>query len=148
MELKEKFNAFFVKCFNNILKNEKEMLRGIDKTLSLTEIHVIEAIFNAKENNTSKNVAETLRVSPGTLTTSVNTLCHKGYVIKEKDPEDKRISRLSLTEKGLHANEVHARFHEAMIDSILKNSDEKEAEVLVSALEKIQGFLGDFNFEN
>ena len=124
------------------------MLRGIDKALSLTEIHVIEAIFNAKENNTSKNVAETLRVSPGTLTTSVNTLCHKGYVIKEKDPEDKRLSRLSLTEKGIRANEVHARFHEAMIDSILKNSDEKEAEVLVSALEKIQGFLGDFNFEN
>ena len=147
MELRERYNAFFVKCFNNILKKEKEMLCRIDKTLSLSEIHVIEAICNAGENNTSKNVAENLRVSPGTLTTAVNTLVHKGYVYKEKDAADKRVSRLSLTGKGLEANALHARFHAAMIDSILKSTEEKEAEVLIAALEKIQVFLGDFDFE-
>ncbi|MFR6055003.1 MAG: MarR family winged helix-turn-helix transcriptional regulator [Eubacteriales bacterium] len=146
MELRERYNAFFVKCFNNILKKEKEMLCRIDKTLSLSEIHVIEAICNAGENNTSKNVAENLRVSPGTLTTAVNTLVHKGYVYRKRTRRQAGIP-LIAHRKGLEANALHARFHAAMIDSILKSSEEKEAEVLIAALEKIQVFLGDFDFE-
>lgn len=146
MDVREKYNDFFVKCFNLILKREKEMLVSIDKTLSMTEIHVIEAVFSAGGDNTPKRVAQTLRVSPGTLTASVNTLAAKGYLRKEKDGSDKRVIRLFLTEKGARANAVHMRFHERMVDSFLENVNEAEAESLISALEKLKNFLGDFRF--
>ena len=69
MDVREKYNDFFVKCFNLILKREKEMLVSIDKTLSMTEIHVIEAVFSAGGDNTPKRVAQTLRVSPMLIST-------------------------------------------------------------------------------
>lgn len=148
MDLHQKYNDFFVKCFNLILKREQEMIKNIDNSLSVTEIHVIEAVAKAGENNTAKRVAELLRVSPGTLTASATTLCEKGYLTRTKDCGDKRVCRLSLTNKGRDANAVHLRFHEKMIESLLKDIDENEAEALISALEKLKNFLGDFDFES
>ncbi|PWM72387.1 MAG: MarR family transcriptional regulator [Bacillota bacterium] len=145
MDLHDKYNDFFVKCFNLILKREKEMLLEIDKSLSGTEIHVIESIAAAEENNTSKRVAELLRVSPGTLTTSIGTLCKKGYVLREQDAADKRVVRLFLTEKGKNAHKIHMAFHKRMIECLLKDLSEKEANSLISALEKLKDFLGDYN---
>ena len=50
-----------------------------------------------------------------------------------------------LTEKGARANAVHMRFHERMVDSFLENVEESEAKSLISALEKLKDFLGDFD---
>ncbi len=148
MELHEKYNDFFVRCFNLILKRENEMLGQIDRSLSVTEIHVIESIAKAGGNNTSKEVAKLLRVSPGTLTTAIDTLCKKGYVAREKDGEDKRIIRLFLTEKGKSAHAVHMEFHKNMIDCILKDLSGSEAETLIVALEKLKNFLGEYHVES
>ena len=145
MDLREKYNDFFVKCFNLILKREKEMLSMIDKRLSITEIHVIEYIVEAGKNNTSKQVSKLLRVSPGTLTTAVNTLCKKGYVRREKDGADKRVIRLFLTEKGEKAHAVHIAFHKRMVDSFLSAASEEEAVSLIAALEKLKDFLGEYH---
>ena len=144
MDLQQKYNAFFVECFNLILKREKEMLLEIDKSLSSTEIHVIENIA-AAENNTSKRVAELLRVSPGTLTTSIGTLCKKGYVLRKQDAADKRVVRLFLTENGKKAHEIHMAFHKRMIESFLTEINDDEAQSLIVALEKLKDFLGDYN---
>ena len=38
--------------------------------------------------------------SPGTLTSVVNTLVREGYVERRRDPEDRRVVRLYVTEKG------------------------------------------------
>lgn len=148
MDILKKYNDFFVTCFNLILKKEEVMLQSIDRRLSVTEIHVLEAVDNAGENNASKNVAAALGISLGTLTTSIHTLLHKGYVEKTKDPTDKRVSRLTLTEKGKKANETHIKFHKQMIKELLENLDEAESEALLSSLIKIKNFLGEKKFEN
>ena len=38
--------------------------------------------------------------SPGTLTSVVNTLVREGYVERRPDPEDRRVVRLYVTDKG------------------------------------------------
>lgn len=146
--MNERYNKFFVKCFNLILKKEEAMLKQIDANLSMTEIHVIEAVYNAGADNSSKNVAHALGISLGTLTTSVKTLIEKGYLEKQKDKNDKRVSRLFLTEKGKQANESHLGFHAAMIRELLDGLDEERAAILLDALEKLSKFLGEFNYES
>jgi len=148
MNIRQKYNDFFVTCFNMILKNEEAMLKSIDPKLSVTEIHVIDAIYSAGENNLSKKVAAALKVKAGTLTTSVDTLVKKGYVIKTQDKTDKRVARLSLTENGRVANETHLAFHKKMIDEIVDELTEVEADALINALVKLKNYLQNEREDN
>ena len=50
----------------------------------------------------SSDVAARGWSSPGTLTSVVNTLVREGYVERRRDPGDRRVVRLYLTDKGRH----------------------------------------------
>lgn len=135
------FNEFFVECFNQILRKEESVLSQADKNISVSEFHLIEKISQLKDNNTSKAIAKALGITLGSLSVSAKILEKKGYITKEKDNHDKRISRLYLTEKGIYINEIHRNFHINMIDSVLKELTEDEAEILLSSLIKIKKFF-------
>ena len=59
-----------------------------------------------------------LSVTVGTLTIAMNSLVKKGYVVRARGKEDRRIVYISLSDKGRRAYEHHAEFHRQMIDSI------------------------------
>jgi len=79
----QKLNDFFVRAFNNLLILEEAYLRKhCAADLSVREVHVLSAVekLSSEQKNTMANVAKFLCVSPGSLTTSVNTLVTKGYL--------------------------------------------------------------------
>src|SRR5690554_7884381 len=65
----------------------------------MTEVHVLEAIKNV-EVATMGNVAQKLRVTLGTLTTSINVLVRKKYVERYRDESDRRRVFLVLTKQA------------------------------------------------
>ena len=75
---KKMINELLVDVFNHILSIEGAQLRRKGVKLSMNEVHVLEAITKA-EIPTMTNVAKRLRVTVGTLTTSINRLVEKGY---------------------------------------------------------------------
>ncbi|HHV64565.1 MAG TPA: MarR family transcriptional regulator [Peptococcaceae bacterium] len=134
-------NELLVKLFNDILQIEEQSLKN-DKfnDLSITEIHVIEAIgLNAERNMSS--VARDLDITIGTLTIAINNLVRKGYVNRTRSEEDRRIVLISLTDKGKEAYNHHLQFHEEMIKTTISKLTPEEMEVLVSALENITGYF-------
>jgi DNA-binding MarR family transcriptional regulator len=60
-------NELLVNIFNQILSIEAESLRQHGVTLSMSEVHVLEAILKTSEPNMG-SVAKRLRVTIGTLT--------------------------------------------------------------------------------
>jgi DNA-binding MarR family transcriptional regulator len=78
---KEVINELLVDVFNHILNIEGDILKKRGIKLSMTEVHVLEAIRNTTVP-TMGNVAQKLRVTLGTLTTSVNVLVRKDYVTR------------------------------------------------------------------
>ena len=60
------------------------------------------ALFNlAQEDNiTQAKLAERLEADPNTTMVLCNSLERKGWVTRNKDPSDKRVNRISLTEEG------------------------------------------------
>ena len=94
------------------LKNSKY------KELSMSEMHVIEAVYLEPEA-TMTNVARRLMVTVGTLTTSVNRIVQKGFLERHKSPTDKRIVLLALTLKGRDALSIHEQFHQRLERIIL-----------------------------
>lgn len=146
-DIKNDLNEFFVDCFYTILRNEEQSLENISNgKLSLKEIHVIEAITKTKKRNenTHAGVARMLQITPGSLTVAVNVLERKGYVIKRRNEKDKRITYLELSELGEFINQHHEKYHDNMIEAVVRLTDENEQKVLTSALKKIaQYFKGE-----
>src|SRR5690625_5359629 len=45
-------------------------------------------------------LAETLHLTPGAVTTASDRLIYQGYIARNSDAADRRVSRLDLTDKG------------------------------------------------
>lgn len=134
-------NELLVDLFNNILRIEERALHeGETKDLSVTEMHTIEAIGTSGERSMSE-VAKKLNITVGTLTIAINKLIGKGYVVRRRIEEDKRVVLVGLTEKGLDANRIHERFHDEMVKATIDQLSEKEEEILIGALSKLSGFF-------
>lgn len=138
-------NHFLVRVFNEILRVEETSLKkGEFKNLSVREMHVIETICAANESgagNRATDIAHALRISAGTLTITVSLLERKGYVKRIQDVKDKRIVRLSATEKGISANQAHQRFHHEMVMNVMNTLDTQEIDILINGLKSLETFF-------
>lgn len=138
---KKVLNSIIVDLFKNVLTiEEKSMkLRGV-KDLSMSEIHVIEAIGSG-DGKMMSEVAEKLDVTMGTLTTSISKLEKKGYAIRERDLLDKRVVIAKLTRKGQLIEKIHNNFHEEMIEHLIIDLKLEEDKALLQALININNFF-------
>lgn len=129
-------NELLVGMFNYILYLEERNLKQKGVKLSMNEVHILESIQKASDNSMS-HIAKRLMVTQGTLTTNVAKLVTKGYVERLRDPVDKRVVRLNITEKAEEVLKVHEDFHREMIDKTIGDLGLDENEVLIQSLENI-----------
>ena len=138
----KEINAFLVEAFNRILRREQRALRqGAWSELSLSELHVLEAIGMSAWERSMKDVAESLEVTTGTKTVAICTLERKGYVARRRDTQDKRRVLLSLTDRGRQAFQWHAQFHHDMVAAIVSHLSEQETAALVRALAAVNTYF-------
>jgi len=134
-------NELLVDIFNRILAIEEESLKERGVKLSMSEIHVLEAITKTEEP-TMTNVANKLGITVGSLTVSVNTLYQKGFVSRDRDPEDRRKVIIGILSKAEDVLEKHNEFHNEMINSIFNDLKVEEDELLISSLRKLSSYFG------
>ena len=124
--------------FRDIMELEEQAIITQEyQDITNNDMHVIEAIGVGEPKNMS-TIAKLLSVTVGTLTIAMNSLVKKGYVIRERGKEDRRVVYISLSEKGLRAYRHHEEFHRQMIEAVLENLTEDETESLVKALAKLE----------
>ena len=130
-------NDVLVNLFRDINSIEEKAIASQEyQDLTNNDMHVINAIGIGTTKNMS-SIAKELSVTVGTLTISMNSLVKKGYVLRERGKEDRRVVYISLTERGRAAYVHHARFHKAMIDSISDELTSEEMELLIKTLTKL-----------
>ncbi|MFA6692669.1 MAG: MarR family winged helix-turn-helix transcriptional regulator [Acholeplasmataceae bacterium] len=133
-------NELLVDVFNHILSIESTVLKQKGVKISMTEVHVLEAIRNV-DVPMMGNVAQKLRVTLGTLTTSINALVRKGYVVRYRDDADRRKVFLELTDLARNILRIHDAFHDEMIDSIFMDLELEKDETLMKSLENISNYF-------
>ena len=137
MEHYRTLNEVLVRLFRDIMDIEqKAIITPEFKDITNNDMHVIEAIGIGAPKNMS-SIARELSVTVGTLTIAMNSLVKKGYVVRSRGEEDRRVVYISLSERGRRAYEHHAKFHNEMIESVAKELTREEMEVLVKALFKL-----------
>lgn len=137
MEHYRTLNEVLVRLFRDIMDIEqKAIITPEFKDITNNDMHVIEAIGIGAPKNMS-SIARELSVTVGTLTIAMNSLVKKGYVVRSRGEEDRRVVYISLSDRGRCAYEHHAEFHKEMIESVAKELTREELEVLVKALSKL-----------
>ncbi len=139
-EAKKLINELLVEIFNRILAIEEEALRNAGVSLSMTEIHVLEAVGNVPEPSMTQ-IAAKLGITVGSLTTSVATLANKGFVVRKRPEDDRRKVLVELTPSAVKTLEIHSAFHAKMIDSIFEDLKVEEDEVLLASLRRVATYF-------
>ena len=137
MDTYKTLNEVLVNLFRDVMDIEqKAIITEEFQDITNNDMHIIEAIGMNEPKNMS-TIAREISVTVGTLTIAVNSLVKKGYVLRERGKEDRRVVYISLTERGRAAYVHHARFHKAMIDSISDEMTSEEMELLIKTLTKL-----------
>ncbi|KRM19393.1 MarR family transcriptional regulator [Ligilactobacillus hayakitensis DSM 18933 = JCM 14209] len=119
---------------------EKELRKSNFNDITIKELHAINAI-SMYDHQTASQVAKKLHLSPGTLTSTVDRLCKKGYVERIRQDSDRRVIRLGLTRKGRLVFRAHEAFHKMMVKSFLKDLDENETATIEKSIRNLEEFL-------
>ena len=134
-------NNILVNLINEIWElEEKAIITEEFKDLTNNDMHVIEAIGLGDGNNMS-SIAKKLNITVGSLTTAMNSLVNKKYVVRKRSEEDRRVVFIGLTQKGKRAFSHHKEYHKKMTEAVLENLDEQEIPVLIKTLNGLSDFF-------
>ncbi len=148
MTTDEVLNTLLVRLFKDIMEIEgRSLITDEFKDITYNDFHVIEAIGTAEPKSMSA-VAKLMNVTTGTLTKAMDGLTDKGYVVRERSKQDKRVVWVYLTEKGKRAYKHHEEFHWRMIDHVKGALSEQETTVLIYSLAKLVDFFQQVYGEN
>ena len=120
-----------VLAHRNLIRHKMEELglhRGQPPVLFALQMH--DGIPNSE-------LAEFLHITPATLTNKVKRMEKAGLVIRRRDPEDERISRVYMTENGRGImNELHSSVMERE-GILLEGFSDEEAELVKVLLRRV-----------
>ncbi|MBU3841192.1 MAG: MarR family winged helix-turn-helix transcriptional regulator [Candidatus Ruminococcus intestinipullorum] len=141
MDAYKTINDILVHLFNEIWALEEEAIITEEfKDITNNDMHIIEAIGTGIDSTMSA-VAKKLGITAGSLTTSMNSLVNKKYVVRERSEVDRRVVYIRLTDKGRKAYDHHSEFHVQMTNAVISKLGEGEIPVLVKALEGLAEFF-------
>jgi DNA-binding MarR family transcriptional regulator len=145
MRTDRSLNEILVKLFNSVLDMEEKAIITDDfKDITNNDMHIIEAI-GIEEPRKMSDIAKRLSVTVGTLTTNMNSLEKKAYIVRERSSADKRVVLVTLTDKGKKAFFHHRDFHKKMIKSIVSGLSDDEMKIMIKCLTNLNNFLNELN---
>lgn len=144
MDAYRAINEILVHLFNEIWELEgKAVITEEYKDITNNDMHIIEAVGLGEGNNMSA-IAKKLKITVGSLTTSMNSLVNKKYVVRERSSQDRRVVNIRLTKKGEKAYYHHADFHRKMTEAVVSALSEDEIPVLVKTLDSLSDFFKSY----
>lgn len=140
-ELEQRIFKLLTEVMDLIGQTEEEVLnRGQFSNLSRSEMNTLKKI-GLYDTKTMSETAELLNVTKGTLSVQVDRLVRKGYIVRKRRAEDRRVVEMRLTKKGKLAYRVHDRFNRLLLESILEPLDENQQEVMHDTLARVEDYL-------
>ena len=90
-----------------------------------------------EEGMTQTELAFRTRVAPATITNSLQRMQRDGWIVRQPDPEDQRISRVYLTEQGRALHHTVQAAIESLEQDMMQGFDKEEQRTLAGLLERV-----------
>ncbi|MCL2865587.1 MAG: MarR family winged helix-turn-helix transcriptional regulator [Lachnospiraceae bacterium] len=144
MDTRETINDILVNLIRDIWDLEEQAIITEEfQDISNNDMHIIEAIGMGVDSTMSM-VAKKLGITAGSLTTSVNGLVNKKYVLRERGEVDRRVVYICLTDKGQKAYRHHAHYHQKLTEAVVASLEPAEIPVLLKALNHLSDFFRNY----
>ncbi|MEJ7692069.1 MarR family transcriptional regulator [Daejeonella sp.] len=125
----------------------KRYLYGISKSLlhlSIDRYHYVLVLIDAHQEALSqKGLSELLHIDKSYFVSMLDYLGEKGYIIREKNPNDRREQRIKLTLKARKDLPVIRRAIEELNNLSLRNINDADKIIFAQVLRNIQDNLLD-----
>jgi DNA-binding MarR family transcriptional regulator len=121
--------------YTNFIESELKD-RGIEG-LVVSHGNILDILYNNNGRLTMKEISEGINRSKSTVTQLVDKLLAYGYVTKEADSTDKRISYIVLTELGMGIKKDFKEISDRVIQEFFQGFTEEEAETLLILLDRV-----------
>lgn len=117
----------------------------IDNNINLSMLQVrIMRVLEYEGEMIASELSRKLMLDPSTLVPSVNGLVEKGYIQRNRDPDDRRRVLLSLTEKGKQlSDQLWEIPHNHVVVQGIEQMGEGDARQLLSLMQKLVANLPD-----
>jgi DNA-binding MarR family transcriptional regulator len=136
-------DLFLIPAFSSrIIRSKFTKVAFADIEVSLTPLH-FEIMYLLMEESSLPvaEVGKRLILAKAHMTQLVDKLVEKEMVIRETDPNDRRVIRISITEKGKEIlDEVYERVSSAFKEA-LSSLSKNDIEELTTSLSKIRDIL-------
>lgn len=134
MEKDLKTFVILFKTHTNLIRHVKKSLE--DTQLSVNEFTCMEALLN-KGSLSAQALIDLVLIPNSSMTYVLDTLSKKELILREKDPADRRVQRISLTDKGEKViSEIYDIHHAHMreIFDVLSPDEEKQLQEFLKTL--------------
>lgn len=127
MNLQEKLRVLLIRCGQKL---------GSNNGKRQTQGRILKILYYYGPM-TQKDLQDKLDIQPGSMSEIAAKLEHKGFLIREKDPADKRKILLSLTEAGREDVEQFRMQKKVLRTRDFEALSQEEQQALVRLLEKL-----------
>ena len=88
---------------HNMLRSARQIINENLRPLGLSsaEGNILLHLFTQGQEMGQEQLVEQLDVSKSAVSRTLNSLARKGYVTRQRDPDDRRAHRIRLTDKAL-----------------------------------------------
>lgn len=120
------------------LTKRKKYIGELSSNISQGESGVLLYLLNVNSNVSQSELSEKLGVTMPRIVAVINTLQNKELIEKKLDPNDKRKSIISITNKG--KDNIIKKKEDAIkfIENVIKELDEQEIEQYIAISKKIE----------
>ncbi len=144
--MKKGFEQVFKNSLNNILlqwdkKMDRDVASKLPDNISINDAKIMYHIYNSDEPINASVLMKLLNVTKGTLSVNIEKLSQKGYLLKESDTSDARVSYLVLTESGIKIAKLYDENINAIVKRIDSDLNTYEKSLLLISLSKVEDIL-------
>lgn len=119
----------------NKMENKKYLFKDL-KDLTLIEINTI-IVIGPEGMKSMSEIANSLGVTLGTPTVTIDRLISKGYVERKRDEVDRRQVFVSLSESGIHVYNSVVGLRKSITEKIFSILTPGEIKELIAMMSKI-----------
>lgn len=126
---------------NLYLRVHKELVKNLKQSVepyefNRGELPILVKLIKGGDGVSQKEIRESLPISKSTTSKTVDNLVRKGYLRKERDSEDRRVTLIYLTDKGREIEDVIKDVEKRAGKRMLENFSEEERDRLAMYLER------------
>lgn len=115
---------------------------GIDD-VTPNEVKVL-YIIGMSNTKSMSEIAEELKITRGTLSITIESLVKKGYVIRTRHKQDRRVIIVYLTDKSIKAVNIYSKFYYKILAKLMKSIEKDKVEVVEEILTKLNSIIETF----